>query len=115
MHTPPPERICPNCQKPYERDPQFCPHCGFNLEPIPHPKFFAGYYGVDLILALLLCILCAPMMFTAIIPLICFFAMDKRYTGFRRGLAIGLILYIVLILGALAFCGYIGFALMHEH
>lgn len=128
MNTPPPEppgypspqpppspNVCPNCRQPYERDPQFCPHCGYNLQPIPQPKFVAGSNGLDIFLALVVCVLCVPLAVTAVIPLILYIVMDKRYVGFRKGLGIGLILYAVIILGALAFCGYVIFALSHEH
>ncbi len=106
-----PGPFCPNCRQAYPLGRQFCPHCGFNLEPVPQSKFFAGSNVIDFILALLLCVLCAPMVVTAIIPLVLYFVMDKRYIGFRKGLAAGLILYAVILLGGLAFCGYIIFAL----
>jgi endogenous inhibitor of DNA gyrase (YacG/DUF329 family) len=118
MHTPPlehPQRICPNCQKPYEGDPQFCPHCGLNLQPIPVEKFVAGSAVVDIVLGFLLCLLCAPLGITTIIPLITYFVMDRRYVGFRKGLAAGLILYVILILGALALCAAIIFAESNHH
>jgi DNA-directed RNA polymerase subunit RPC12/RpoP len=106
-----PEYVCPNCRQPYESIPELCPHCGFNIMRVPRPAFLLGSYPADVILALLLCTLCAPVVVTAIIPLILYFSMDKRYVGFRKGLAVGLILYVVIILGALALCGYIIFAL----
>jgi hypothetical protein len=115
MHTPPPERICPNCQKPYSGDPQFCPHCGLNLQPVLQPKFVAGSAAVDIFLALVLCLLCLPMVVTMVIPLVLYLTMDKRYVGFRTSLRVGMILYAVLFLGALAYCGFIIFALSNHH
>ena len=118
MHTPPPEhpqRICPNCRQPYERDPQYCPHCGLNLQPIPVEKFFAGSAAMDIFLAILLCLICIPLGVTAVLPLVFYFTMDRRYVGFRTGLKVGLILYVVLILGALAFCAAIIFNVSNHH
>lgn len=105
MNTPSPERLCPNCRKSYEGDPQFCPYCGFNLQPIPQPKFVAGSAAVDSILAVLLSLLCMPMGVTMLIPLIVYFGMDSRYVAFRTALRIMLIVFTVLVLGLLAFCG----------
>ena len=107
-------RVCPNCRQPYEKDPQFCPHCGFNLDPIPHHKYVAGSSIVDGILAFLLCVLCAPMVVTMLVPLVLFFVMDKRYVGFRRGMLVGMILFGVLVLGALALCGVMIFSEMNS-
>ncbi len=105
MSTPSPERLCPNCRQSYKGDPQFCPHCGFNLQPIPQPKFVAGSAVVDSILAVLLSLLCVPMLVTLLIPFILYIVMDNRYVAFRTGLRIMLITFAVLALGALAFCG----------
>ncbi|MCW3053590.1 MAG: hypothetical protein JWN14_2760 [Chthonomonadales bacterium] len=106
-----PGPFCPKCNQPYDPSRQFCPHCGFMVNPVPQPKFLAGSAVVDVILALLLCVLCAPLMVTAIIPLITYFLVHREYVAFRKGLAAGLILYALIILGALAFCGWIFYAM----
>jgi len=106
-----PGPFCPNCHQPYDPTRQFCPHCGFMVNPVPQPKFLAGSAVVDVILALLLCVVCAPAGVTTIIPLITYFVVHKEYVAFRKGLAAGLIVYAVLILGMLAFCGWFFFAL----
>lgn len=105
MSTPLPDHVCPNCRQPYQWDPQFCPHCGFNLQPIPVSKYVAGSHVADVILSLLLGIVCAGTIVGILLPLGLFFLMDKRYTAFRLGLKIALIVFAVLILGALAICG----------
>jgi hypothetical protein len=106
MNTPSPERLCPNCRQSYDGEPQFCPHCGFNLQPIPQPKFVAGSAAVDSILAVLLSLICAPMLVTMLVPLILYFGMDNRYVDFRTSLRVMLIIFAVLALGALALCTY---------
>jgi len=106
-----PGPFCPKCNQPYEPGRQYCPHCGFMVNPVPQPKFLAGSAVVDVILALLLCVLCVPLGVTAIIPLITYFVVHREYVAFRKGLLAGLITYAVLILGMLAFCGWFFFAL----
>ena len=99
-----PEYVCPNCRQPYESIPELCPHCGFNIMRVPRPAFLLGSYPADMILALLVCIVCVPMIFTMFIPFVWFLAVDRVYTAIRTGLKIGLFLYVVLFLGALAVC-----------
>jgi len=99
-----PDYVCPNCREPYESIPELCPHCGFNIMRVPRRTFMLGSYPADVILALFVCAVCVPMIFTMFIPLIWLLFVDRFYIAIRTGLKIGLILYVVLFLGALALC-----------